>query len=147
VTIRNPKAFLDSIWDWAPLKGCLPRGIEPTDIDGWIEVGGYFLVLEGKAPGVPIPTGQAAAFARMVRWNKIVPQLFTIIVIWGDAPTGRIDHLQFWPNLPVIPGDWDTLREYIYAWGCCAEERAAIQQESPGEVTLITADAKAFARR
>lgn len=125
MTIRNPNAYLKSIWDWAPLRGCCPRGIEPTDIDGWIELGGYFLVLEGKANGVPIPVGQLRMFERMQRWNAIVPGLFTIIVIWGDAASSRVDAVQFWPDRPICVG-WESLISYVTAWAECAEERFAI---------------------
>lgn len=128
--IENERAYLDSIWNWRPLRGCFPRGIEPTDIDGWVEIGGYFLVLEGKAPGVPVKEGQGRFYQRALRWNRIVPGLFTIIVIWGDAKAGRIDQLQFWPAPPFKAG-WNELRSYAAAWAECAEERAAIQEEEP----------------
>jgi len=124
MSIENPAAFLASIWDWKPLGGCFPRGIAPTDIDGWVEVGGYFPVLEGKGPGVPLKDGQRRSFERMQRWNQIVPGLFTMIVIWGQADRSRIDQIQFWPTDP-FPAGWDELRSYVAAWAECAEERGA----------------------
>jgi hypothetical protein len=127
--IENPQVYLRSLWNWKPLRSCFPRGIEPTDIDGWVEVGGYFLVLEGKAPNVPLKAGQRILFERMQRWNEIVPGLFTMIVIWGDAETGRIDELQFWPAAPFSAG-WEQLISYCSAWAEVAEERAAIQEEA-----------------
>jgi len=126
VSINNPSAFLASIWDWKPLRGCFPRNIEPTDLDGWVELCGYFLVLEGKAPGVPLRDGQRLNFERMLRWNQIVPGLFTIVVIWGHAESGRIDQLQFWPTAP-FPAGWSDLQEYAKAWAECAEDRARSQ--------------------
>jgi len=133
MTIEDPAAFLASIWNWAPLNPCFPRSVRPTDIDGWVELGGYFLVLEGKAPGVPLKEGQRLSFERMHRWNQTVPGLFTIIVIWGDAVSQRIDQLQFWPAPPFTAG-WSALIEYVSAWAECAEERAAIQQEGLAHV-------------
>lgn len=128
MTIQNWDAFKASIWDWAPLGRCFPRGILPMDIDGWTEVGGVFLVLEGKAPGVPLKPGTVNTFRRMSNWNKTVPNLFTIVVLWGDAKAGRIERLQFWPN-PPFDGGWPQLIAYVEAWAENAEERAAIQAE------------------
>lgn len=125
MSIENPNAFLASIWDWKPLRGCFPRGIEPTDLDGWVEVGGYFFVLEGKAPDVPLKEGQRLAFERMHRWNQTVPGLFTIVVIWGHAATARIDKVQFWPTDP-FPAGWDDLRSYASAWAEVAVDRAKV---------------------
>jgi hypothetical protein len=128
VTIKNPAAYLASIWDWAPLRPCFKRGIEPTDIDGFVEIGGYFLVIEGKAPGVPLKEGQRLMFERMHRWNKTIPGLFTMIVIWGDAATHHVEQAQFWPTDPFAC-DWDSFQSYVSAWAESAEERAAIQEE------------------
>lgn len=128
MTIKNPSAYLASIWDWGPLRGCFPRGIEPTDIDGFVEIGGYFLILEAKAPGVPLKDGQRHSFERMQRWNKTVPGLFTMIVIWGDAATHRVDQIQFWPT-PAFEGNWESFKSYVHAWAECAEERAAALEE------------------
>ena len=113
--IQNWDEFRKSLWNWRPLAPCFPRGIEPTDIDGFVELGGYFLVLEGKASGVPLKEGQLRTFQRMYRWNKTVPNLFTIIVIWGAAHKEQIDQLQFWPNQPFKAG-WPQLRSYVKAW-------------------------------
>jgi hypothetical protein len=131
MTIYWPDTYLRSIWDWKILDGCFPRGIRPTDIDGWVELCGYFLVLEGKGPGVPVPEGQRRAFNRMHRWNQIIPGLFTIIVIWGDAATGCIEELQFWPSAPIkiaFNGNTETLRSYVTAWADSAEARAATEE-------------------
>lgn len=125
MTIEDPAAFLSSIWDWGPLRGCFPRGIAPTDIDAWVEIGGYFLVIEGKAPGVPLKDGQRFSFERMEGWNRTIPGLFTMIVIWGHADAGQIEQLQFWPSDP-FPAGWNELRSYCTAWAECAEERSTV---------------------
>lgn len=136
MSIQNPQAYLDSIWDWKPLHPCFQRGIEPTDIDGFVEVGGYFLIFEGKAPGVPLKDGQRKAFERMARRNQIIPGLFTIIVLWGNAKASRIDQLQFWPAAPFASG-WAELQTYVSAWSEWAEERAAIEDEPSMVDSLI----------
>jgi hypothetical protein len=128
MTIRDPHAYVRSLWNWACLRGCFPRSIEPTDIDGFVEIGGYFLVLESKGPGKPLEEGQRKAFERMMRWNHTVPGLFTVIVFWGDPAVPRVDRVQFWPNEP-IESNLESLRSYCQAWSECAEERAAIQND------------------
>ena len=81
MTIRNMESYRSSIWDWGILKGYFPNTrIEPTDIDGFVEFGGHFLVLETKRSGVPVPRGQEIMFEAFRRTG-----LFTVIVIWGEA--------------------------------------------------------------
>lgn len=79
MSIRNSKAFVDSLWDWSCLDGCFGDSkISVTDIDGFVERNGQFLVIEGKGFGVPIPKGQEITFQRMVESG-----LFTVIIVWG----------------------------------------------------------------
>lgn len=71
---------MEGIWDWAILQGCFGNTkIEPTDIDGFVERRGHFLVLETKRVGVPIPIGQERTFQAMLH-----SKLFTVIVVWGN---------------------------------------------------------------
>lgn len=115
MTIHNWDAFRRSIWDWAGLRPCFPRGIEPTDLDGFVEINGRFLVLEGKGPGVPLKEGQRKTFERLFRLNRTIEGVFTVIVIWGDAEACRVDRLQFWPSAP-IEADWAQFLAYVRAW-------------------------------
>lgn len=140
MTIQNKDRYLASIWDWKPLRPCFKRGIEPTDIDGFVEIGGYFLVLEGKAPNVPLKEGQRRTFEKMQRWNAVIPRLFTMIVLWGDAEAGRIEQLQFWPA-PPFPGSWPELTAYIRAWSEWAEGGGTLSPETTTTKTppIVTA--------
>ena len=80
MTIQNPKAYVDGLWDWGVLRGCFGNTkIEPTDIDGFVERNGKFLILETKDNGVEIKQGQQLTFNALVKTG-----LFTIIVIWGN---------------------------------------------------------------
>jgi len=80
MAIDRPDLYLESAWNWDILKGCFGEGkIEPTDLDGFVEKNGHFLVLEAKKSGVPIKRGQLIAFERLQRTG-----LFTIIVMWGE---------------------------------------------------------------
>lgn len=81
MTIKNFKHLQNSIWDWAILDGCFgDTKIKISDIDGFAERNGHFLILECKfRPSDPIPTGQEIAFKKLAQ-----SKLFTIIVLWGD---------------------------------------------------------------
>lgn len=115
MTIENWDEFKRSIWDWQRLAPCFPRGILPTDIDGFVELNDRFLLIEGKKTGVPLKEGQRKTFERLFRLNRMVEGVFTIIVIWGNAKAGRVDRLQFWPSDP-IDADWPQFMAYVQAW-------------------------------
>ena len=80
MTIRNAHSYLEGVWDWGILKGCFGETkIEPTDIDGFVERNGRFLVLETKHKDVPIMQGQFITFNKLVSTGY-----FTIIILWGN---------------------------------------------------------------
>ncbi len=78
MTINNRDAYFASLWDWGFLRGCFGPTIEPTDLDGFVERKGRFLVLETKLPGVEIKTGQEITFKALQATG-----LFTVFIIWG----------------------------------------------------------------
>ena len=78
--IKDEQAFLKGIWDWEILDGCFgATKIKPTDIDGFVERRGNFLILEAKGIGKDIPRGQERTFERLRETG-----LFTIVIVWGD---------------------------------------------------------------
>ena len=85
MTINDPDAYLKGVWDWGILDGCFGTGkIRPTDIDGFVEHRGHFLVLEAKGPGADIPRGQERTIEALRETG-----LFTIIVVWGEKDSPR----------------------------------------------------------
>lgn len=80
--IKRPEAFLVSkmpqVYNY--LKGCFPRGILPTDIDGEVEIHGHFLRLEFKHETAlrngRIPRGQHAALKALIKTKA-----FTVFII------------------------------------------------------------------
>jgi len=78
MTIRDLKKYTESLWDWGFLDGCFKRNIKVTDIDGLVEAGGRFLLLEAKSSNAPIPDGQRFAFEALVKTG-----LWTVLVMWG----------------------------------------------------------------
>lgn len=90
MSIQNWWAYKANLWDWGFLDDCFfQTGIRVTDIDGCVERNGYLLLLETKAPGVPLKIGQKRLFEAFVR-NGIG----TVIVIWGKP--GQPQQLLWW---------------------------------------------------
>ena len=94
MTIQNPEAFCNSLWDWGILDGCFGETrIKPTDIDGFVERNGYFLFIEAKSPLVKVPEGQRILHDRLLNTG-----VFTIIILWGDAYTNTPTEIQLKSN-------------------------------------------------
>lgn len=80
MTIENEKLYLEGIWDWAILDGCFgDTKIKPTDIDGFIERNGKFLVIETKKVGVPVKDGQLITFKSLIKTGA-----FSVLIVWGE---------------------------------------------------------------
>jgi hypothetical protein len=106
--------------DWAFLKGCFPRGIEPTDIDGMVHLadGGAdrFLFLEEKGRYGGLHHGQTRAFHALSRVAD------TTVLCFRGHNEG-ISEMLWYPN----PTGWryadpDLVRKFCWDW---AQGRAA----------------------
>lgn len=115
MTIQNPEAFMDGVWDWGILSGCFGNTqISPTDIDGFVERKGKFLILETKAPGVEVKRGQEITFEALVKFAGAV-----VIVIWGnrDNPERIKVYSQKEPNgKEYADADVSKLRWLVSSW-------------------------------
>jgi hypothetical protein len=112
VTIHNAHGYLKGVWDWSILDGCYTGNCGITDIDGLTERKGRFLVLETKAPGVPLPLGQHYTFEAMRRLGA-----FTVLVVWGE--TDRPQEIQFYTKhgvTDVLPCTLAALRAVVSEW-------------------------------
>lgn len=90
MTIQNPQAFCEGLWDWAILDGCFGASkIKPTDIDGLVERNGYFLFIESKNTGAAVPEGQKILHKRLANTG-----VFTVIILWGDAANNAPHSIQ-----------------------------------------------------
>lgn len=105
-------------WDW--MRGCFPRGIMPTDIDGMVEINGQILFIEQKRCGVSLSGGQSAAFKSLAKnpnvtvWfirPTIDPQVFECLVKDGSSSTG-------WRRQNLA-----QMRAFLNAWSEAAEGR------------------------
>ena len=123
MTINNPSEYLRNLWDWQCLSGCFGDSkISPTDIDGFVERNSFFLVIETKAPDVPLKTGQRITFEKLVS----IPQ-FSVVVVWGHPHTP--EKIMVWYDLDKqkeYTGDdasLEKLREIVSGWYRYADGR------------------------
>ena len=122
MTINNPVAFCAGLWDWSILDGCFgDTKIKPTDLEGFVERSGNFLVLETKAPGTQLKAGQMITFRRLINTG-----FFTVIIVWGETnepeeimtltkPNGENKH----PNASI-----EMLRRFVGDWFDWANQTA-----------------------
>lgn len=61
---------------------CFPRRINFGDVDGWVELNGFFCVLEWKGEGGSLKTGQTLTYRCFTRMVGNV-----VFVVEGDAKT------------------------------------------------------------
>lgn len=113
MTIENERAYLNGVWDWAILDGCFGETrIKPTDIDGLVERNGHFLMLECKAPGVPVKQGQMIMLSRAVETG-----FFTVMTVWGHQnQPEKLQVIGSIGNITIEPCDMETFRKYVSTW-------------------------------
>lgn len=120
MSIRNPMAYMASIWDWKILTGCFGNTkIMPTDIDGFVERHGQFLFLETKGPGVPLPVAQEIGFKALVKHAGAL-----VIIIWGekDNPQKLRVYSGIYPDGIEYTDDAPAkLKKFVAAWYNMAE--------------------------
>lgn len=102
-------------WDF--LKGCLPNGINPTDIDLVFERRGHFLCLEGKREGQSFPIGQRRFYDALHS-----PPKFIVVCFYGNPPDAVVA-FAVWGKSPA-PGTADELRALVQRWYAWVEKRA-----------------------
>ena len=115
MSINNAQLYMEGIWDWAILEGCFGNTkIEPTDIDGFVERKGKFLVLETKKLNVPVKQGQWWTFNALISTGY-----FTVIIIWGN--TNKPEEMQVLYPAPYKAtskrsANIDDLRNVVSWW-------------------------------
>jgi len=132
--IKRPELFLISkmpqVYNW--LKGCFPRGILPTDIDGEVELNGHFLRMEFKHERAlrngAIPRGQMMALSRVVqlRAPSAETKVFTVLLIGTSNETGEPSCCDIWypggKKQGVENCDVKRIREICKRWSAYAEK-------------------------
>jgi hypothetical protein len=125
--IKDPHSFILSkmpqVYDW--LKGCFPRGILPTDVDGQVEIGGNFLQLEFKHETAlrrgNVPKGQLHALQRLIATKK-----FTVFIV-GKDDTGEPCCIEIYSakgHTKLHDADKAKIQQYCRDWAKKAETGA-----------------------
>lgn len=78
--IYTESRLCDIRWDWDALgvSSVLPRACSPSDIDGVIELDGYFLFIENKPEVGDLPLGQEILYRRLAGLPNC-----SVIVLYG----------------------------------------------------------------
>jgi len=94
---------------------CFSGRIGMSDVDGIVEVKGWFLLLEWKAPGGSITTGQRIMFERLTALSPRV----TVILVAGDPETMTVERVTVFCRGKVGPTetcDLTALKARIFEW-------------------------------
>ena len=99
--IRNsPYATRSKEYVWSTIANVFPRGITPTDFDGFVEISSCFLVFEGKTEGTQISTGQGACFRRAINAWPLGRSVFVL----GQHPP--LDSVEILTGLTSVQYGW-----------------------------------------
>jgi hypothetical protein len=121
--LRNPTAVR---WDWdkmlreAKLCNPFPRGITFADVDSETEIGGNFLVIEGKRPaydGTPSPLSGEQLYTM----RKRVADGRTCLVHWG-IPPDDIRFMQHFGCERPHPATIHDFFRFVKGWASWAEQ-------------------------
>ncbi len=95
---------------------CLPGFCAMGDVDGLVELRGFFLILEWKSNRSPIPDGQRIWFDKLARMPG---RMFTVLCVAGNAETMRVTHTAYVEpgRLLWVAHDLDYVKRFIHAWG------------------------------
>jgi hypothetical protein len=98
---------------------CFPGRINFGDVDGLVEIGGRFLMLEWKSYEGDIPTGQRISFEHLVATGR-----FTILIVAGDAETMEVKAMALLQrNSPKVrwkPATLEDVQDVLRAWASIA---------------------------
>lgn len=111
MSLHSPDKYIENIWDWGFLDVCFhPTRIKVTDVDGFIERNGLFLVIETKLPDVDIPQGQAIMFDSLIRTG-----IFQVLIIWGKR--NQPEYRMFWgKGYEKRPTNTQEIIEIVRHW-------------------------------
>lgn len=94
---------------------CFPGRIGMSDVDGVVEIGGWFLFIEWKSQGGSVQTGQRIMFEQL---TALSPKM-TVIVVSGhprEMTVKTVQVFQCGKACPPEPSDIEGLKARIKAW-------------------------------
>lgn len=105
--------YCKKLWDWGFLDGCFTHSIRVTDIDGFVERNGHYLVIETKSPGAMIPIGQQ----RMFNWMHYSGSI-TVFIVWGrpQSPQAIEVYHPLKAKRMIEPASMQTLQSLVRQW-------------------------------
>lgn len=100
--------------NWAPLEGAFGRpNVKPSDIDGVVEIRGYFLWIEWKGTDAPLSGGQAHMYRALLKQNRDLGRPAHAVAVVTLRPPRVVTEggrrAQVWLRLGTAPGDAMTL--------------------------------------
>jgi hypothetical protein len=108
---RRPKfAVFDSVF---------PRTINFTDVDGLVEIGGHFCLLEWKGDGGAVRRGQDLLYLRFTANTKNV-----VLVVLGNAENMSVRAFGFYKDgvyHNAKPATLETLKNWLRGWARWAD--------------------------
>lgn len=114
--------YKEKLPDWGILEGCFPRGIRPSDVDGIVELNGWFLMLEWKPKSGFLTQGQRRMFLNITAGSRRAQ----VLVIYGDKDTpAEIELYQRGKRQFRQVCDLAFLRWFCQQWGIFAANRKA----------------------
>ena len=99
---------------------CFPGKISFSDVDGWVEINGKFLVLEWKSAGGKLREAQRIAFKEVTKSRN-----WSVFVVHGNPRLMTVDNIQIFRNgksLPLEYCDLETLKLRFKKWAKWAKE-------------------------
>lgn len=108
--------------------GCFPGRIAMSDVDGIVEIGGCFLLLEWKAAGGVVTGGQRIMFEQLTALSRKI----TVVVVSGEPRAPTVESIQIFRNgVGSLPEACNLaqLQERIRQWS----ERAAQRRVRPSQ--------------
>jgi hypothetical protein len=114
---------------------CFPSGINFTDVDGIVEIGGRGLLLEWK----PVPIGMRRTGQGIMYRELTKGQVLTVICLAGNAETMEISHeasfvagkFYDWRPSSLFDAQVSILR---WVWSTCIEQNQRHRRWTPTEL-------------
>jgi len=102
--------------------GCFPGKIGMSDVDGIVEIGGYFLLIEWKSSGGAVTGGQRIMFEQL---TALSPRI-TVVVVSGEPREPTVESIQVFRNgVGSLPEKCtlDDLKRRLTTWASEAAKR------------------------
>jgi hypothetical protein len=114
--------YKDRLPDWSILDGCFPRGIRPSDVDGIVELNGFFLMLEWKGADADVSLGQRRLFQNLTGGS---PKGQVLVIYGAKGEPTEIELYQRGKKQFRQRCDLAFLRWFCQQWGVFARAKRA----------------------